>query len=151
MKKDASKKRKRRGWLIPVGIICLLALFCLVMIAADAPARREIVEMQIEQIDFDNLKDGLYLGEFTGSKSSQRDVALEVTVQDGAVSSITILHGALDQEGNPTELNSGISAQDFLQSALKAQSLQIDAVSGATLTSKTLLKALENALEQAQK
>jgi uncharacterized protein with FMN-binding domain len=34
---------------------------------------------------------------------------------------------------------------------IEAQSLQVDAISGATLTSKAYLKAVENALEQAEK
>ena len=107
--------------------------------------------MEIGQIDFSSLNDGTYTGEYTGEKSSMRDVALEVTVQEGKVTGLVILRGALDEEGNPVELKSGVTAKEYLQSALDAQSLQIDAVSGATLTSKTLLKALENALDQAQK
>ncbi|MEN6338614.1 MAG: FMN-binding protein, partial [Clostridiaceae bacterium] len=66
-----------------------------------------------------------------------------------AVTSVTILSGTLDQDGNPVELNNGVTAQAFLNRALEAQTLEIDAVSGATLTSKALLKALENALLQA--
>ena len=48
------------------------------------------------------------------------------------------------------ELGEGVTAVGYLTRAAAAQSLGIDAISGATLTSKTLLKALENALEQAQ-
>ena len=151
MNKHTVKKRKRLGWLIPVGIICVLALFCLVMISVDAPARKEIADMEIGQVDFTNLKDGTYKGEYTGEKSSTRNVALQVTVRDGAITDVAILRGALDDEGNPVQLNNGVTAQEYLLSAVNAKSLQIDAVSGATLTSKTLLKALENALQQAQK
>jgi len=150
MAKEASPRRKKRlGWLIPVGIVVIIALFGLVVFAMDAPARREIAEMPIGEVRFTNLQDGVYTGTYSGTKNALRDVALEVTVQDGSVESGRILRGALDSEGNPAELNGGITAQDFLQTALDAQSLQVDAVSGATLTSKTLLKALENALRQA--
>ena len=151
MKKERPKRKKRLGWLIPAGIFTLLIVFALVVIIADAPARQEIAQMEIGQIDFSRLSDGTYTGEYTGEKSSMRDVALEVTVQEGKVTGLVILRGALDEEGNPAELKSGATAQEYLQSALDAQSLQIDAISGATLTSKTLLKALENALVQAQK
>lgn len=151
MKKERPKRKKRRGWLIPAGIFTLLIVFALVVLIADAPARREIAQMEIGQIDFSRLNDGTYTGEYTGKKSSMRNVALQVTVQEGRVTGFTILRGALDNEGNPAELNNGVTALAYLQTALEAQSLQIDAVSGATLTSKTLLKALENALEQAQK
>lgn len=146
---DPSNKKKRRRWLIPLGIVLLLALFGLVMTVLDAPARREIAEMEIGQIDFGSLCDGTYTGVYSGSKSHMRDVSLEVIVQNGAVTSVTILSGTLDQDGNPVELNNGVTAQAFLNRALEAQTLEIDAVSGATLTSKALLKALENALLQA--
>lgn len=150
MAKEASARRKKRlGWLIPVGIVVIIALFGLVVFAMDAPARQEIAEMPIGEVRFTNLQDGVYTGTYFGTKNELRDVALEVTVQDGSVECVRILRGALDSEGNPAELNGGITAQDFLQTALDAQSLQVDAVSGATLTSKTLLKALENALRQA--
>lgn len=150
MAKEASARRKKRlGWLIPVGIVVIIALFGLVVFAMDAPARQEIAEMPIGEVRFTNLQDGVYTGTYSGTKNELRDVALEVTVQDGSVECVRILRGALDSEGNPAELNGGITAQDFLQTALDAQSLQVDAVSGATLTSKTLLKALENALRQA--
>ena len=151
MKKERPKRKKRWGWLIPAGIFTLLIAFALVVIIADAPARQEIAEIEIGQIDFSHLSDGTYTGEYTGKKSNMRNVALEVTVQEGKVTGFTILRGALDKKGNPAELKNGITAQAYLQSALDAKSLQIDAVSGATLTSKTLLKALENALDQAQK
>ena len=147
--KEPSNKKKRRGWLIPLGIVLLLALFGLVMAGLDASARREIAEMEIGQVDFGSLSDGTYTGVYTGGKSHMRDVSLEVTVQNGTVTSVTILSGAVDQNGNPVELNNGVSAQEFLNRALEAQTLEIDAVSGATLTSKALLKALENALLQA--
>lgn len=150
MAKEASARRKKRlGWLIPVGIVVIIALFGLVVFAMDAPARQEIAEMPIGEVRFTNLQDGVYTGTYSGTKNELRDVALEVTIQDGSVECVRILRGALDSEGNPAELNGGITAQDFLQTALDAQSLQVDAVSGATLTSKTLLKALENALRQA--
>lgn len=151
MKKDKTSKKKRRGWLIPVGILALLIIGGLGMLIADTPNRREIAEMQIGQVDFSRLNDGTYTGSFTGTKGHMRDVTLTVTIANGVVTDVSIPNEALDDEGNPMELGEGVTSVGYLNRAVSAQSLGIDAISGATLTSKTLLKALENALEQAQK
>jgi len=151
MKKDKTSKKKRRGWLIPVGILALLIIGGLGMLIADTPNRREIAEMQIGQVDFSRLNDGTYTGSFTGTKGHMRDVTLTVTIANGVVTDVSIPNEALDDEGNPLELGEGVTSVGYLNRAVNAQSLGIDAISGATLTSKTLLKALENALEQAQK
>lgn len=45
----------------------------------------------------------------------------------------------------------GISIGDLFRHVIESQSLQVDVISGATLTSKAHLKALENALEQAKR
>ncbi len=151
MKKVKTSKKKRRGWLIPVGILALLIIGGLGMLIADTPNRREIAEMQIGQVDFSRLNDGTYTGSFTGTKGHMRDVTLTVTIANGVVTDVSIPNEALDDEGNPLELGEGVTSVEYLNRAVNAQSLGIDAISGATLTSKTLLKALENALEQAQK
>lgn len=150
MKKDKTSKKKRRGWLITVGILALLIIAVLGMLIADTPNRREIAEMQIGQVDFSRLNDGTYTGSFTGTKGHMRDVTLTVTIANGVVTDVSIPNEALDDEGNPLELGEGVTSVEYLNRAVSAQSLGIDAISGATLTSKTLLKALENALEQAQ-
>ncbi|MPM27729.1 hypothetical protein SDC9_74242 [bioreactor metagenome] len=150
MKKDRPKRKKRWGWLIPVGVLGLLIVFALGMLIVDTPNRREIAEMEIGQIDFSSLNDGTYTGSYIGTKGHMRDVTLTVTVENGVITDISIPGEALDKEGNPAELGEGVTAIGYLTRAAAAQSLGIDAVSGATLTSKTLLKALENALEQAQ-
>jgi uncharacterized protein with FMN-binding domain len=56
----------------------------------------------------------------------------------------------LDKEGNSAELTGGLSIDDMFDNVVKSQTLQVDVINGATLTSKVHLKALENALKQAQ-
>ncbi len=46
-------------------------------------------------------------------------------------------------------MTNGVTMADLLKKAVETKSLQVDAISGATLTSKAHLKALENALKQA--
>ncbi|KTD85658.1 FMN-binding protein [Paenibacillus etheri] len=68
----------------------------------------------------------------------------------GQIFDIKILKGALDKNGNLLKLKGGISIGDLFRHVIESQALQVDVISGATLTSKAHLKALENALEQAK-
>ena len=118
---------------------------------ADAPQRQELQTLIIGNVDFTNLQDGIYIGEYKGTKGSLRDVSIEVTISGSKISNIKILKGALNSHGNPSELTGGITIEDLFQHVIESENLQVDAISGATLTSKAHLKALENALRKAQK
>lgn len=104
----------------------------------------------INSVNFNNFRDGTYVGEYKGTKGSFRNTQIEVTILGGKISNIKILKGALDKDGLPIELAYGLTIEDLFGNVVKSQSLQVDAISGATLTSKTHLKALENALKQAE-
>lgn len=56
----------------------------------------------------------------------------------------------MGKDGTPAVIKGGLSIDNLFDNAVKSQTLQVDVISGATITSKAHLKALENALEQAQ-
>ncbi len=143
-------KKKRRWWLIPLILILVIGAAGAAGAISDAPSRREIAAMVIGDVDFSKLQDGTYLGSFKGTKGSLRDVTLEVTVSGGGVSDICILQGAVDETGAMQEIKNGLSIADLFNTALQDKTLQVDVISGATLTCKAHLKALEDALTQAQ-
>ena len=93
---------------------------------------------------------GTYIGDYTGTKGGFRNSTVEVTISGGKITKITIRKGAIDKNGNPTELSGGLTIYDLFKKVMEKESLQVDAISGATLTSKSHLKALENALKQAK-
>lgn len=146
----APKKKKRRFWLIPVILFLLIIIGGAAMFFSDMPSRQELEALAIGPVDFHSLKDGTYVGSFAGVKGSLRDATVEATVTGGVVTSLRILKGAVDENGVPADLGGGRSAYDLLENAIAQKSMQVDVVSGATLTSKAHLKALENALLQAQ-
>lgn len=117
----------------------------------DAPNRREIREMPIAAVDFEGLRDGTYEGYFDGGGSAMRAARVRVTVAAGAVTDIEVLEGAIDAEGKLQELSGGLTVDDLFGRVVEAQTLRVDTVTGATLTSKAHLKALEDALNQARK
>ena len=69
---------------------------------------------------------------------------VQVTVSSGKVNDIKLLNSS-----DPGAKNTNQAL--LFDRVIKAQSLQVDAISGATLTSKVYLKSVENALVNAQK
>ena len=143
--------RKRRiGLRVLLVILVVLCLAGVAALVADAPGRQELATLEIGTIDFSNLKDGTYTGSYSGTKSSMRDATVGVTILQGELASMRIMKGAVDEDGKAVVLSDGKTIDDLFQRVVEDQSLQVDAISGATLTSKAHLKALENALRQAQ-
>jgi uncharacterized protein with FMN-binding domain len=94
-------------------------------------------------VDFGRLNDGTYIGVYEGGMYKWRENEVRVTVSSGKVSSIVVLRHKENRKPEFTD--------ELFRRVIEAQSLQVDAISGATLTSKAYLKGVENALLQAQK
>ncbi|OQB24475.1 MAG: FMN-binding domain protein [Firmicutes bacterium ADurb.Bin182] len=149
MKKTDKRKGKKKMW-VAILIAVVAGGGLLAGVLADAPGRREIAELTFAPVDFKNLKDGTYIGEYKGTKSHLRDTKVEVTVSGGEISDIKVLKGAVDKDGKPVKMTNDQTVDDLFGRSVKSQTLQVDVISGATVTSKSHLKALENALMQAQ-
>ncbi len=96
----------------------------------------EGVELVVEEIDFSQKEDGSYLGSFEFYRWNNE---VEVIIENGRVSEII----ANDQ---PREKQDG-AIRELTDSVIEGQSTQVEVVSGATVTSKTYLKAIENAMK----
>lgn len=82
-------------------------------------------------------KDGVYVGEGFGFKGNTK---VSVTMKNGRIDQIEIV----GFEDDPAYFN---RAKDIVvESILESQSTQVDAVSGATYSSKGIMKAVEKAL-----
>mgnify|MGYP003765787837 FL=1 len=147
--KTGKRKGGRKMWIV-ILIVVIIAAGILAGLLADAPGRREIAGLTFSEVDFENLRDGTYIGEYKGTKSHLRDTKVEVMVSGGDISEVKIIKGAVDKEGKPAKLTGDKSISDLFENVIKSQTLQVDVISGATLTSKTHLKALEDAVRQAQ-
>lgn len=104
---------------------------------------REAKNLPLDAADFDHLKDGTYIGEYEGGMYKWRANEVQVTVSSGKVTEIKLLK---NKEKQPPEFTNKLYDR-----VIEAQSLQVDTISGATLTSKAYLKSVENALIKAQK
>ncbi len=149
MKKKVNRTKKRRIWIVVLVIFGVIVVGIGGAILLTEPGRQEIKNLVIDSIDFTKLQDGVYVGEYKGTRDSFRNTKVQVTVASGEVVEITVLQGVLDKQGKPVKMIGGLSVDDLSDRVLSKQTLQVDIISGATLSSKAHLEAVENAIEQA--
>jgi uncharacterized protein with FMN-binding domain len=89
-----------------------------------------------------SLKDGVYTGTATGF---QPGMVVEVTVKGGKISAVKVTQS----NDTPRWLNAVLGV--LPARVVKANSTDVDTVTGATFSSKGLLSAVENALQKAVK
>lgn len=104
---------------------------------------RQIRALPLDLVDFSGLKDGVYTGEYEGGVYKWRQNTVKVTVSGGKLTGIEqVGAGFVQQEAD--------KLQSLYDRVIRAQSLQVDVISGATLTSKGCLQAVGNALRKAK-
>jgi uncharacterized protein with FMN-binding domain len=88
-------------------------------------------------------------GTVTGTAADTRwgPVQVQITVADGAITNVSVVQYP-DSNGKDQEINAR-ALPVLIQETLKAQSADIDMVSGATYTSDGYLTSLQSALDQA--
>jgi uncharacterized protein with FMN-binding domain len=127
------------GWLIAFSVLVILGIGGGIGWSFVSKEHREARGLPLESVDFSTLRDGTYHGTYEGGMHKWRANECQVTVASGRVTGINLITSQ-DPGGKNTQ------HQELFDRVLKAQSLQVDTVSGATLTSKAYLKAIENAL-----
>ncbi len=93
-------------------------------------------DLVVSNVNVSAVRDGTYEGEQLTKLVTAK---VEVVVASGSIVSIKVLkhrHGPLH------------GADAIADRVVAAQSLEVDGVSGATTSSKVMLKAIENALEK---
>ena len=100
----------------------------------------QIKSMDISHVDPATVPDGEYTGEFPFRKRYLYRV--KVTVKSGRIADIEVLE-------NGTENEYAEKGLGVIPRILRDQSPEVDAVSGATVTSKALMKCVEKALKKA--
>jgi len=102
----------------------------------------QIKSMDISHVDPATVPDGAYIGEFPFRQRYLYRV--KVTVKSGRIADIEVLE-------NGTENEYAEKGLGVIPRILREQSPEVDAVSGATVTSKALMKCVEKALKKARK
>lgn len=86
-------------------------------------------------------KDGTYQGEGEGKVGP---VKVSVAIEKGKISAVTVTEHA------ETPGLSDSSITEIPQAILKAQSVEVDSISGATMTSNAIIQAVTESLEKAK-
>lgn len=130
------KKKSKRALLVIIAAVLLAGLILGGKYALDLMYYKETMEdVEIGDVDVSGIKDGTYVGSYDARIIS---ATVSVTVKDGRMTEIRLLDHKYDRGG---------SAEAIVDDILKEQSLDVDVVSGATNSSKTIMKAVENALK----
>lgn len=93
--------------------------------------------LPIENVDMSSIGDGTYKGKYEAFPIM---VELNVTVVNHKITDIKIIKH---------ENGKGAGAEAILDEVIENQTLKVDAIAGATHSSKVILKAIENALSRA--
>lgn len=99
--------------------------------------KRLISEIVISNPNISKLPDGVYEGSYNAILVAA-DVS--VTVEGNKIKEIKL---------NKHKNERGLKAEAITDKVIAAQSLEVDAVSGATNSSRVILKAIDNALSEA--
>ena len=128
------------GWIIALSIIAAVGIAGGIGWSNLSKEHVEARNLPLKTFEFKNLKDGTYTGEYGGGMNKWRATKVQVTVASGKVSDIQLISSSEDKS----------YAAQLYEKIFEKQTFPVDTISGATLTSKALLKAVENALEKAQ-
>ena len=131
-------KKKYKVLIIILAIVIVLFAAGLVVFQNINKNLESLNSVTLSDADLSKVPDGVYFGSYSVFPVS---VEVEVTVNSHQLTQIDLIKHDNGQ-GKPAEI--------LTEQVIKEQSVNIDAVSGATYSSKVILKAIENALMQAQ-
>lgn len=129
--------KKTFMYAIVIGIPLLAVISVAVAILLVMHNINQLPDMKIPDVDLSRIADGTYNG---SDNVFPIYVSVGVTVKNHTITNIAIIKHTNGK---------GAAAEAIVNKVIKKQSLQVDTVSGATYSSKVILKAIENALENA--
>jgi len=132
--------KKKRVRIIIVLIVIIGALLAVWGTMAYLQTNLEqLSDLTIVNVDISKMKDGIYVGNY---KSFPVAAVVNVTISNHTIAEIDLVKHNNGQ---------GKDAEIIPEKVVEAQSLEVDFVSGATYSSKVILKAIEDALMNTNK
>jgi uncharacterized protein with FMN-binding domain len=118
-------------------VTIVLSSFFLVKYLSDVNKYQTTVSnMAFSDIDISSIPNGVYEGECNVNYISAK---VSVSVKDGVITDLKLLEHKNEK---------GAMAENIVVDILDKQTINVDAVSGATNSSKVIKKAVENALRR---
>ena len=128
-------KRKHRIIITALILVIGISLAILGTKAYIEASLERLADLNISNVDLSKIEDGVYSGSY---KVFPVAAEVEVTINNHRIKEVE-LKKHNNGQGFPAEIIPG--------KVVEAQSLEVDIVSGATYSSKVILKAIENALK----
>ncbi|ADU27767.1 FMN-binding protein [Ethanoligenens harbinense] len=144
-RKTGANTKSKRSIIIKITIaVVIVALAAGLYFAATYMAqlqeyKKRIAEISITNVDLSKIPDGSYTGSYDAIMIAAK---VRVDVSDHAIKGIDILYHKNER---------GKKAEAVVNEVKSAQSLKVDTITGATNSSKVLLKAMQNALNSGLK
>ena len=123
-------------------LIILLCTILFALIGASLYLKtlvNDVNSITVSNLNMANITDGIYVGEYSITPVY---VEVEVSVTEHKITNIKIIEH---------ENGVGGKAEKIVDNVISRQSLEVGAVSGATVSSKCIIKAIENALQSGSK
>jgi uncharacterized protein with FMN-binding domain len=123
-------------------LIILLCTILFALIGASLYLKtlvNDVNSITVSNLNMANITDGIYVGEYSITPVY---VEVEVSVTEHKITNIKIIEH---------ENGLGGKAEKIVDNVISRQSLEVGAVSGATVSSKCIIKAIENALQSGSK
>jgi len=127
----------KKGKRILLGVVAIVIIFIIVMFFKVTEGLSEGAKVTLNGIDLASIPDGSYTGTYDFKRWSN---TVTVHVENHQIVDIEIIEDFIDD-------GTSSSSDEIFRRVIEAQNTDIDVVSGATVTSKAYLKAIENALE----
>lgn len=127
-------KKGIRILLTAVAVAAILAVAGSIALRRVENSLEALTTAEIPRVDLQQTEDGRYTGTYSAFPVS---ATVEVTVRDHAITGIRLVE---HKNGK------GQAAESIPEEVVRVQSLEVDAVSGATYSSKVILLAIADAL-----
>lgn len=131
------KKKKKKGCLIAI-LVTLVIIFTIIIIAITSMGKivKSYEAFHYSDLDLSKVEDGIYVGSEDGTLVQ---ATVTVTVEDHMIKNITI---------DEHKCGTGQPAEVIIEDIVEKNSFEVDAISGATLSSNVIKVAVYNALKQ---
>lgn len=123
-------------------IIMLLCIILFILMSLSFYLKtlvNDVNSITVSNPNITHIADGIYVGEYSVTPVY---VKVEVSVAEHKIININVIEH---------ENGLGGKAEKIVDDVISRQSLEVDAVSGATVSSKCIIKAIENALQSGSK
>lgn len=130
------KKKTKIILFVVIFVVALIGTVGYIIISGMQKNIDVLNSIEVNDVDLSLISDGTYLGSYEVLPIS---VEVSVTVKDHKITAIDLIKHANGK---------GDAAEAIVDEVVKADSLKVDAITGATYSSKVILLAIEDALSK---